>query len=364
MCAAVLGAGQDVIVSIRPDEPPYIQNRLFSFDAPLITTVSKGSSSWNWDFGGKNFGGAVRNSNYCGDGTQCGMGIIFQGAPCYGCCCPTGCFPIKCPVPENPQRNELDGTINNQYSLTILLGATVCTTALWYSDSVVKCSIQPIAATDRVAISVNGLTGTFQFQVVYDKPDITAFSPVNVPATGMSTITIAGDRFSRGLSQASVGATSCVDTLWSSDSLLRCITPASSSLAMPLTVRVGDSQDTAPFAISFDAPIVTAVTQRASDLRVRSPGLLLTVYGSNFGASHSMPTVQIGPDFCTLPPEPQLYGTAGAPPFASQFVAGPGCPPVLVSRTLCRSVAWVSDSSITCAVPPSGGPRSLRITSD
>jgi hypothetical protein len=349
-----------LVVGIRPDEPFYITNRRFSYDAPVVTTVSKGSVGGDWDLTGKNFGGPVRTSGYCGDGTQCGTGIMFQGAPCHGCCCPTGCFPIKCPVPENPQRNELDGAINHQYTLTILLGATVCTTALWYSDSVVKCSIQPIAATDRVAVSVNGLVGTYQPKVIYDKPFLTAFNPPNAPATGMAAITIFGDRFSRGLSQASIGATSCVTTIWSSESMLQCIAPQSSSLAVPLTVRVGGSEsaDTVPRAISFDAPIVTAVAQRAFELRVASPGLILTISGSNFGAGPSIPTVQIGPDFCTLHPELQMYGTAAAPPFASQFMAGPGCPAVLVGRTLCRSVAWVSDSSISCVVPPSGGAES------
>ena len=130
----------------------------------------------------------------------------------------------------------------------------------------------------------------------YDAPVEISIKPSNLRPFGTGQITIVGKNFGSSLNvrrDVAIGATSCTDTVWQSDSQVVCLGPKRGTGAYrDVRVRIGGSflSNTGRTnenpkglseAFSYDSPIITAV------LPTNGPPVgyttEMTIFGKNFG---------------------------------------------------------------------------------
>jgi hypothetical protein len=299
---AGLGLNQPIAFVVQTDQPAVFQAApRFSYDAPSVThAIKQEQAVSSLTLYGRNFGApTVDRSNFCGVGS-CGSGTLFNGKPCFDCCCPTGCLRISggCPADFPP-----DG-----FAAQVSVGSQTCQSPTWLSDSAVACLLPPLQISSSLALAVAGNVGTWSFNYLYDPPELTAVLAVaNAPTTGGIYLTLLGQGFgssdvARKLVQpwpaaqprVTVGQTACQLTDWLPNQLV-CQVVAGAGASVSVAVSVGDFQSKPSPRFSYDAPVVTYVrVGRENPLS----GGTLTIDGTNFGATNLTPAFRIGTSLC------------------------------------------------------------------
>jgi len=295
-----------------------------------------------------------------------------------------------------------DATLSNS------LGSTACGTSSWTSLTSALCVH---AAATGVAfastIQVQSQIGTVTSVFTFDAPVVTSVTgQVNGPPSAGTTITVSGINFGATDMQPTVfvGLTACSSSnflsfsqsnvLYLSNTAIRCVAPPGTGREVAVTVKQGVQSGTILKVFTYDAPVLTAAS--VSNGPAKS-GVTLTLLGSNFGGPDSSPTALVGQSVCArsvwvtgtrldcLTPggfgaQPRLAAVVSrqAGTLSVQFtydapivthspvVNGPtavasavlllglnlgnedGSPTVKLGGTLCLSVSWVADSSVTC----------------
>jgi len=202
-------------------------------------------------------------------------------------------------------------------SSKVRLGFTACEASSWHSSTSLSCSIasgsqsaQPIAITSELQVyTVSGV-------VTYDNPQIHTSEPTNSPTIGQYTLTIVGSNmmiFSVSPTLR-VGLTASPASAWIASSSLSCRAPPGghSGKDPAVIISMANIIGTRSEGFTYDAP--TIVNAKVSRTKSADVGALVDLLGINFGSTdHSMSAA--------------------------------------VGIVTCDSSQWVSDSSISCAVP-------------
>jgi hypothetical protein len=181
-------------------------------------------------------------------------------------------------------------------------------------------------------------TPSKQLYIKNTEPGVSRVFSANGPAAGGTVITVEGNNFKRDdltvekkidefttvLERVvvgyriSVGDTSCDKTQWVSETSLTCVVALGVGAASDIVVTVEGNYSIVPRAFSFDAPKVSSI-QPTGVTYSTFGGPMVTVYGSGFGSQDVGQQVVVDKD------------------------------------TPCRTSTYVSDTEMTCSVPPGVG---------
>ena len=123
-----------------------------------------------------------------------------------------------------------------------------------------------LSATDGISVTQNGRPESPNQVVVLDKPVITSISPVKGPASGGTTVTLAGSNFKTGAKITFGGAAASAVTFVSS-SQLTCVAPAHFAATVDVLVTNPDNQSGSllrGFAFESDTASLSLPTQSAA----------------------------------------------------------------------------------------------------
>lgn len=241
-------------------------------------------------------------------------------------------------------------------------------------------------------------------------PVIEDVSPANGPTAGGNIITIGGMNFGSGSTSVqpsvSVGGYPCQQVVWVSATSVLCEAPEGVGGHKLVTVEVGGVSSSANPStyFNYDPPSVIAIEPGHGSA---SGGTMVTIVGTNFGATNNNPSVTIGGRpcqnvvwlsntklQCVSPPgigigdvrvfvldesSPENFGTIFEfdAPVVSKLVPdhGPSTggytmtieglnfgtidskPQIKVGGKQCRSSAWKSNEQVTCVLPKGVGPE-------
>lgn len=191
-------------------------------------------------------------------------------------------------------------------------------------------------------------------------PIVTAAAPSNVRPALASNITIFGANF--GIMPltvtASVGDSLCSSAQWISDSAVRCAPPPAvpgGPQSISLGAGGGDLVGSVQGVISFDAPVLTSVEPSSGNMRggVSRIALLAKSSEPSFVWSDCM-------EVCLL------YSLSSCQDVislrGSNFGGVDATLSVLVGASACASQSWISDTSITCTLPPASSAGYAKLT--
>ena len=158
----------------------------------------------------------------------------------------------------------------------------------------------------------------------YAQPQPALTFPAYAPTTGNTVVTIFGSNFGDNdyTPSASIGDTTCLAAVWTSDSLVSCTLAAGIGKGLRLAVDVNAQEGSRANSFSYKAPHVTSIFPMGG---ITAGGFPATIYGSNFGTADYTPAASLG-DF------------------------------------VCGSTEYTSDSSVKCDVPPGAGTQYVLVT--
>jgi hypothetical protein len=254
----------------------------------------------------------------------------------------------------------------------MFVGNTACGDQKWEDDSTLLCLVgagigkvdvslrlfpgQQLCLGTADGICIATKTGAF----LYDGPHPSALQgPLNGPSSGEQTITVTGSHFGiknpGALLTASVGRTTCSETIWVSPTSLTCkLRPGVGS--SDVTVNLGGGERGIKRAFTYNAPTVDAWPVYGGP---QAGGVLLTVTGTNFGSSAGLGSSGIFFDGADSPVVQWMSSTriviASAPGVkqpAGNFVSigAPGTP----VEELNKVTPWTYDNPMIFGVVPSG----------
>ena len=247
----------------------------------------------------------------------------------------TESFTIDAPVITSAFPTSVDpGTTVNVYGLgmgphdataTVLFGHTACETAVWQSSTSVSCMVPPGVGT-LVRISTFNILDarvvTLPQAVGYAAPLVTATNPSSGPQSGLSVVTLLGERFGRydASLSALVGSTGCTGVIWTSESSISCMT---SYGVGRVNIMVNESTTGSLVAgYKYEGPFVTGVSSANAPF---AGGSTLILTGNSFGR--------------------------GDQPVETDKLQAK------VGSTACTATAWASETSAICIVSAGIGGR-------
>jgi len=215
--------------------------------------------------------------------------------------------------------------------ISVKVGDSECANVRILSSSKILCEVPAgIGRSVPVTASIDGLTTRQPSLFNYHAPEVTRVQPSHAPVAGGALVTIHGVHF---------GATAPADPIiatfaglrankackWLSDATAECTVPSGISAFVPVVLLVEKQLSTTNTKLfSYDPPHVDKVEpQHAPE------GSVLTVEGLNFGKTAK-----------------QAEGAS-----------------VSLGVTRCLKTTWVSDTRLTCVVPPGvGAGRKVTVT--
>ncbi len=230
----------------------------------------------------------------------------------------------------------------------VTVGASQCVVQT-ASDTSIECRAPAGSGTGLpVAVDNAGsLSNTLPFG--YDAPAITAVTPSTGPTSGGVIITIDGANFGPAGATVTVGANAC-GAATTTHTRVTCTLPAGTGTKAVQVTTGGQTSNSSSF--TYAAPAVSAVTPSTGPT---TGGTLLTISGSNFGASGA--AISVGGATCSLTQQTQTQLICASPPGAGATNA------VLVtvdgqsSNTSNFAYAAPALSSLS----PAGGPTSGNV---
>lgn len=194
---------------------------------------------------------------------------------------------------------------------SVLIGPTACSQTTFVANGQVQCVVAPGTGREvAVSLKQGVQSGTMLKVFSFDAPVVTSSSVSNGPAKAGVTVTLLGTNFGGPDSSPTVlvGQSVCSRSLWVSESRLVCLTPSGFGLQPRLVAVISRQAGTFSTPFSFDAPMLTHLPTINGPTDVSSAVLFL---GLNLGSEDASPTVKLG-------------------------------------GSLCSSVSWSADSSVTC----------------
>jgi len=241
---------------------------------------------------------------------------------------------------------------------SIILGMTACLTSVWTSFSTLRCTLPEGSGKDMISVTtvIDGVIGTVQSVFTYDAPCLTDLYG-NSPLSGSGAVTIFGMNF--GLNDPSptlyLNSAECISNVWTTSSSVLCVAPVGSGLQLPISAEAFALYSTALKAMTYDAPVVTAISLTSGTPNgPTTGGAMYTLQGFNFGVTSSVDNSN------PLYTVPDIYnGTVGLNSAYSPVSQ-------TVARKWCSSVSWSSDSEIVCTYSSQGGGalQDIGVTAD
>ena len=216
----------------------------------------------------------------------------------------------------------------------VFIGHKLCERTAIVSPSQLACVVPPgVGAGNAVTVVVGGQLSarseSAPLLFTYEAPQVVAIDPIEVPTTGIVSVTVYGRNFGEraDLAAVLVGGVACLRTLWISSSVLECETPPGVGAAHAVDVVVGGQRSDAAASGSVDVSLGYAaptVSEFAPSSGPRRGGFELLIFGSGFGAARHAITVRVG----ALP---------------------------------CAPVRWISNGAVSCTAPPGAGRAQITV---
>jgi len=225
-----IGEGHSVMVAIDDFEGSALalKERLFSFDVPVVTDMTRGpgpvTGGKAYTLFGTDFGTFACNSSWCSFDED-----LFR------------CNNTRCSQPGEPDSSTIfshRASLRSTYIQSPSL-RTACASLSWTSDTALACVVAPGTGDLRtVQLTVGGWRSVNRFSkdltarqedqsFLYNIPSMQMIAPVNLAANSGKNVTIFGRDF--GLwdttPQARMSGTACITTYWVSDTIISCTVP-------------------------------------------------------------------------------------------------------------------------------------------
>jgi hypothetical protein len=378
------GAGKNRLVAVMAATQQSIQSHTFTYPTPILTQLSNlvylTTASSVLTLSGIFFSAAATTVNARTAASSCG-GSFWVSQSCIRCRLTSGILPgSSASVTVNDLRNSMSAAFlyvkpGITSVLTALLavtggqilsirgtafavhsptpahraGLTSASSSVWISDS----SMIVKSFASNQATGMLFVTALFQssskWVASFSEPLMSSNSkPSNVPSTGRNILVIEGASFGTvgSSNRVKIVASTASNTLWTSDSLVRCRSTIgvnvllTSSVHLSVGSLVGLQQSAfirnEPFSV-FAASFLNANQSFAFDR---------SAFGSTgFGQEYYVDETQTWATY-------KIFGFNG-----SNFGSINFSPRMKVSGTICDFPLWVSDSTMFCKYIPS---RSLR----
>jgi hypothetical protein len=190
---------------------------------------------------------------------------------------------------------NISGYFGKLRSVSFLVGDTPCTSSEWVSETSYACQLAPGTGGGlKVSFRLPSISGGFRvfptpLSFSYDAPVVTSLVPGNAPTASGALVTVYGYNFGASCAdppscsgrQASVGASACTNSTWTSDSAIVCLVRPGYGAELPVVAHI-DSQASsgsgAGASFSYDAGVVTAVRPESVPAY---GGVDLTIFGAS-----------------------------------------------------------------------------------
>jgi hypothetical protein len=184
------------------------------------------------------------------------------------------------------------------YTSTVSLGLSSCSTLSWTSGTALACSVQPGSGLQlNIGVAVSSITGTSDEGFTYNSPVVTLVTPQNAPTRGGGTITVSGFNF--GANGANVvgqlGSTACTATSYFSETSIACSVGPGTGVAQLAGAKVSGHLGGSP-SFTYDGATITHIAMLNS---AAAGGAVVTINGDNFGEYNSSPTAIVAGNACT-----------------------------------------------------------------
>ena len=223
-----IGPGHFVMVAIDDYEGVAVamKERLFSFDIPTVSTLTRGSGPTtggkSYTLLGTDFGTFACNRTWCSFDEE-----LFR------------CNATRCSKPGEPDSSTIvshQASLQATYDMSTVF-RTACAGISWTSDTALSCTVAPGTGDLRVVEmtvfrSYNHFAKDLSSREVdkaflYHTPTMTKVEPTNLGANSGKNVTIFGTDFGMWDTQpkARMSGTACIETYWISDTIIKCKAP-------------------------------------------------------------------------------------------------------------------------------------------
>jgi len=202
----------------------------------------------------------------------------------------------------------------------VAVGGSVSAETLWTSDSSLACRVLAgLGSSLRLVVTIENQRCSSAALLSYDAPRPVAADPTNLPGGGGApSVALTGSGFGAVdfSPQARLGGSGAEQSAWGADSALLCRAAGGGGARLAVAVTAGGQAGSAPDALSFDTPALSALDPGAISLSNAARDV--RVLGSGFAPQDGSPRARLG-------------GTA------------------------CESTAWVSATALRCAAASGAG---------
>jgi len=227
-----IGPGHFVMVAVDDYEGVGVsmKERLFSFDIPVVSTITRGagptSGGKSYTVLGSDFGTFACNRTWCSFDAD-----LLR------------CNATRCSSPGQPDSSALvshQASLQATYDMSTVF-RTACAAIKWTSDTALACTAAPGTGDLRV-VELTVFRSYNRWSKELDKrdedksfryhvPTLTVVQPTNLAANSGKNVTIFGHDFGMWDTQpkARMAGTACIETYWVSDTIIKCRAP----LGMP-----------------------------------------------------------------------------------------------------------------------------------
>ncbi|KAJ1478874.1 hypothetical protein T484DRAFT_1960071, partial [Baffinella frigidus] len=205
------------------------------------------------------------------------------------------------------------------YSPVTSVGMTSCKSTVWTSDSALQCVTAAGTGVVDIRVQVDNQQGPGT-EYAYLGPRELSLVPGTRRTAGGDVLTIEGLGFGPAAPSslaAFVGATACTSTTWVSPTVIECVVPAGTGVALDVQLHLISYRRTMAASLSYDGPTITSLDPAFA---ATGGAASLVLFGSNFGSA------------CA------------------------GCAiSVHVGASECASVQWTSATKVACLLLPGVG---------
>ncbi|XP_056153970.1 fibrocystin-L-like [Lampris incognitus] len=178
-----------------------------------------------------------------------------------------------------------------------------------------RCQVEEVTSTTQVCRLGSASAGTYPVSVTFPSLGyarysgdnilkftyqliVSSLSPLSGSLAGGTLLTVMGFGFSRE-AVVTVGGEDCL-VVHASDSELKCRTPAGSAGSQTVTVRVGNTSQTASSLFTYDSTLTPMITSMSPQTTHVFGDRVLTILGSNLGSQTNDSTVLVDGEKCPM----------------------------------------------------------------
>ena len=232
-------------------------------------------------------------------------------------------------------------------SSAIRIGNSPCENTAWFSETAVRCRASALAISSRAAVlTLSNLVGSVSKTLSYPTRLLSNIRVVNTAATGSSVLTLQGSSIGRSLTSLSVqlGKSMAQQTMWDSETSVRCTAFSSYSRSLKIFSTVGLKTSTLSRAVSSDYPSIRLhpLCQYLSAADNLTIGINASAV---FGAQQSGSSCDISLSWIlNMPNTASLSITLFGEGMGSSSLTSR----IRVASTACERTDWVGDTITRC----------------